>query len=211
MKNVLEKTFYYCQDDSSGAHIGEHSPEDLEKDGRQLLCEEMDDPHFVTKFRGEWHGTYDIERAKDIAKEEADRHQRYIESEYCDECERSEFDYAAFYDNRLEYELEKEPTYEFSDGWYECKGPDWHACGGIETVEAIIDIRTREMKDWEELAYDLICEPEKIIYDGDGDCYAYITLGAYSLLEMYPLEFDEDELEDIEEAVERAKQRLGLN
>lgn len=210
MKNVLEKTFYFCQDDNSGAHIFEHSPEDLEKDGRQLLCEEMNDANCVTEFRGAWYETFHLEMAKDRAKEEADSYARYIESEYCDDSDRNKFNYAACYESNLEDELEKEPAYEFSDGWYSCTGPDWHACGGIATVEAIIEILTRDMRDWHFLAYDLICAPESVIDAGDGECYAYITLGAYELLKECPIKFDEDDLWDIEKAVAEAKNLLNL-
>ena len=207
MKSVLEKTFYYCQDDNSGAHISEHSPEDLEKDGRQLLCEEMNDANFVTEFRGAWYENFHLEMAKDRAKEATDSFARCIE----DDSDRCKFNYKACFDNHLEDELEKEPSYEFTDCWYSCVGPEWHACGGIATVEAIIEILTRDMRDWEERAYDLICEPESIIDDGDAVCYAHITLGAYEMLKECPLNFDEDELSDIEKAVAEAKNLLGLN
>lgn len=196
MKNVLEKTFYYCQDDISGAHMSEHSPEDLEKDGKTLFCEEMDDPTALTEFRGKWYETHQLKMAIDKAEEDA----RYDEDEY---------------EEYLEYRLEEIGTFTFGDGWYEAtKGKREHegnACGGIATVEAIIEIRTRDMCDWEELAYDLICEPESIIDAGDGECYAYITLGAYEMLKEYPLDFDEDELWDIEKAVAEAKNLLSLN
>ena len=196
MKNVLEKTFYYCQDDISGAHISEHSPEDLEKDGKTLFCEEMDDPNAVTEFRGKWYATHELKRAIDEAEEDT----RYKEDRY---------------EEYLEYRLEEIGTFDFEDGWYEfTKGErefEGSGCGGIATVEAIIEIRTRDMRDWEELAYDLICEPEKIIYDGDAKCYAYITLGANEMLKEHPLDFDEDELLDIEKAVAEAKNYLGLN
>jgi|GEM_PF-7063323 len=207
MKSVLEKTFYYCQDDNSGAHISKHSPEDLEKDGRQLLCEEMNDANFVTEFRGAWYETFHLEMAKDRAKEATDSFARCFE----DDSDRCKFNYKACFDNHLEDELEKEPSYEFTDCWYSCVGPEWHACGGIATVEAIIEILTRDMRDWEERAHDLICAPESIIDDGDSECYAYISLGAYELLKECPLNFDEDELWDIEKAVAEAKNLLSLN
>ena len=196
MKNVLEKTFYYCQDDNSGAHISEHSQEDIEKDGKTLFCEEMYDPYALTEFRGKWYETLRLEMALDKAEEDA----RYDEDEY---------------EEYLEYRLEEIGTFTFGEGWYECtKGAredEGNSLGGIFTLDEIIDILTRHMEDWEERAYDLISEPHKLIYDGSDDIYAHITLGAYALLEKYPLEFDEYELEDIEEAVECAKKRLGLN
>lgn len=196
MKNVLEKTFYYCQDDNSGAHVFEHSPEDLEKDGKTLFCEEMDDPNALTEFRGKWYETLRLEMAVDKAKEDA----RYDEEEY---------------EEYLEYRLEEIGTFTFGEGRYECtkgaRDDGGNSLGGIYTVSEIIDILTRHMEDWEERAFDLICTPQSVIDAGDGDCYAYITLGAYQILKARPLNFDEDEIWDIEKAVAEAKNHLGLN
>ncbi len=196
MKHVLEKTFYYCQDDISGAHIYNHSQEDLEKDGKTLFCEAMDDPIALTEFRGKWYETHQLEMAIDKAEEDA----RYDEDEY---------------EEYLEYRLEEIGTFTFGEGWYErTEGKREHegnACGGICTLSEIIDLLMYNMEDWKERASDLICTPESIIDAGDDECYAYIRLGAYELLKECPLEIDEDELWDIEKAVAEAKNLLGLN